>query len=789
MKRIFTLTIASALIGTFASQARQLTPEEAFRMASTSPTVPAKVRAQSSVVTPMPVYTATADNLNTLYVFNSADGYIVTSADDVAAPLLGYSDNGKLDPADMPADLRWWLDCYSAQIASAANAGATPYRVHSRVYRPSVAPITKTLWNQDAPYNDLCPELTVNGVTNRAVTGCVATAMAQVMKTHNWPASGVGSNSYTFSYQGTRYPQSFDFGATTFDWDNMLDSYTGQSTAAQQQAVATLMRACGMAVNMSYGWASTGGSGAVSYTAARGLVDYFNYDKGVRYLPRQYFTYEEWVETIYNEVSAGRPVLLGGQSAEGGHEFVCDGYGTDDYFHINWGWGGVSDGYFLLSALDPPSQGIGGGSNDGFNMSQDAIVGIQPPVEGSSVVPTIVLQGDFMVQQPVYNTGDFIPFGAQGSTFFYSLSIAPFDMALGVKLVDQQGNVSYVASGSQSTINPNTGTSMYYINSANFAPGTYTVTPACQSGDQWYDVLVSVDNVRELTMTVTDDEVVFAVPSDQEEGIEISDFEISTPIYIGSLCDFSINVEAEGDFYGTIIPALVSGGSAVATAEPKGLSFEPGDTVHVEWVTDFSGSNLTPGTYSLVFLNSRGQALSALYEVEVLARQTETPTMVVESVAFPGCQGEGTYTDPYIITDTDNMEAIVTLTGTKGYWADNVVGEVFNLSTGRSVNTFGSSFAGVTAGNSTEVTLTGKIDGLDNGTTYVFLPWGGTAGQLTNKFSYIKIDYPTGVESTVVTPTDTPAVYYNLQGVRVANPGRGLYIVRRGDTASTVLVK
>lgn len=187
------------------------------------------------------------------------------------------------------------------------------------------------------------------------MTGCVATAMAQVINYHKYPEKGIGSNSYTTTTSGLSV--SFNFGATTFDWDNMADIYSLSSTAEQKTAVATLMKACGVSVNMDYG---TGASGAMSAFVPAALVNYFGYDKATAYRERIWFSGQEWEDLVYNELATVGPVYYGGTTARNeGHAFVCDGYRADGFFHINWGWGGQSNGYFRLSALDPSSHGIG----------------------------------------------------------------------------------------------------------------------------------------------------------------------------------------------------------------------------------------------------------------------------------------------------------------------------------------------------------------------------------------------------------------------------------------------
>ena len=343
---------------------------------------------------------APAANAN-YYVFNlgEADGFVVVSGDDRTTPILGYSDTGSINFDDMPDGLRYLLEGYEQQMEVLASDAYAGDNGNETPRRTDIAPMIKTQWNQGKPYNDLCP--LING--ERTVTGCVATSMAQVMNYHQYPTASTtaipsysvttkdkNKASYTLNVAGLE--------ATTFSWNDMLDNYTPVNpttgkkevagTDAQKQAVAKLMQYCGSSIEMVYGLGSNGGSAAYQEVVPYALTTYFGYDGGMYHAYRRNYSYEAWVTMIYNELAASRPVILGGQSCGGGHSFVCDGYkyeNESDYFHINWGWGGTSDGFFLLSLLNPDEQGVGGSSTlDGFSFGQAAIVGIRPPVEGNA---------------------------------------------------------------------------------------------------------------------------------------------------------------------------------------------------------------------------------------------------------------------------------------------------------------------------------------------------------------------------------------------------------------------
>lgn len=325
------------------------------------------------------------------YVFNVSEsdggGFVVVSGDERTEPILGYADSGSLDEDNIPDALRYMLEGYATQMEwldSNPQTDVLASRQNRKMTaRSPIAPIIATRWNQGSPYNNLCPEMTYKNDNNeevlgRAVTGCVATSMAQVMYYYKWPKTAC-SPLPGYTGNGITLP---DLPAVTFAWSDMTPTYNSTSSDAAKTAVATLMQYCGTALRMSYG---VKGSSAYNVSITETLKKYFGYDGGMRSVFRSHYSYQDWIGLVYSELACNRPVILGGRSTGGGHSFVCDGYEAGDYFHINWGWGGTSDGYFRLSALNPYEQGIGGSSTlDGFSFSQEALVGIQPPVDGNA---------------------------------------------------------------------------------------------------------------------------------------------------------------------------------------------------------------------------------------------------------------------------------------------------------------------------------------------------------------------------------------------------------------------
>lgn len=367
-KNLTLLTIAALMAGS--GFAATITPEQALNRAIS--TVEGR-RIASAITQPVLAYTALdASGSPAVYVFNNANngGTLILSADDVALPVLGYTDEGSFDAHNIPPVVNYWFGEYARQISRAKSAGLSPDAGKNAKHGypaewKAIHPLMVTQWNQESPYNRLCP--TING--KRPPTGCVATAMAQVMYYWKYPEIGEGTGTAT---AGSK--QTMDLGERAFEWDKMLPRYTsGHYTDEQADAVAYLMKACGYGATMVYG---IGGSGAPGPQAGISMIQNFRYDPGMKRALRCTFRDSDWAALIYEQLLNVGPVIYDGESPEGGHCFVVDGYDGNGYFHLNWGWGGSSNGFYLLTALNPTSQGSGG-SFGGFNSNQGIMYDIK----------------------------------------------------------------------------------------------------------------------------------------------------------------------------------------------------------------------------------------------------------------------------------------------------------------------------------------------------------------------------------------------------------------------------
>ena len=329
-------------------------------------------------------------------------GYTIVSADDRLPEIVGYAKQGNYTEDTLPEAYVEFITAYQKFVeeVKAGNphalrtaAEAKALRESASYTQPTVAPLLGNIqWNQGDPYNRMCPEY--DGV-NKAVTGCVATAMAQVMGYWKYPSQlqadipGYTTGTYNINVPGISKDTD-----GTYDWDNILPQYnSGNFNDDQANAVAKLMHHCGVAVQMNYGPSSG------AFVNPERLSKYFGYDKDFMVkVRRESYSMQEWNTLIDNELIAKRPVLYSGQSSSSGHQFVCDGSDGKGLYHINWGWGGYQDGYFDITILNPAKGGIGSGNApDGYNQGSDMIIGIMPD-NGQEDIPLVTLK-------PIYATG------------------------------------------------------------------------------------------------------------------------------------------------------------------------------------------------------------------------------------------------------------------------------------------------------------------------------------------------------------------------------------------------
>lgn len=479
------LLLLAALVASTGAYSRTLTPEEALQRAYADNAgrnlAPAAMR---------PVLMKTVKSQNgtpAVYLFSTgSDNWMALGASDAAAPVLGYGVNAA-DDAQMPPQMEWWLNEYSSRIQWADSIAALQAdgaeRIHvskapKKAGLATIEPLLTTTWNQEHPYN--LYTLEVGG--KHAPTGCVSTAMAQVMKYHEYPEAGHGIGTATTT-TGMQNEISLNL---PLDWANMRDNYWEGDDIfdASIDAVATLMQVVGYASGTNYGY---GGSGASDMNAVRAMVDNFDYSPSTWIYYRDHYTLEDWERMLHEQLSEVGPVYYSGQARGGGHAFVCDGY-EGGYFHINWGWGGHYDGMFLIDAFEPEGQGTGG-YEGGYNSNQVAVFGMRRPAI-DDLQPAPQLSQAAIISSSVANGNPSL------SGLWYNQTYRAFTFTIGLQVTNAETNESDVYPFGKINIasNGGFGTLNTALTNYDIADGSYRISIVTCTEDhpEWMPVLAPV---------------------------------------------------------------------------------------------------------------------------------------------------------------------------------------------------------------------------------------------------------------------------------------------------------
>ena len=722
-------------------------------------------------------WTATSkkSGANNLYVFNNdGGGFVIVSGDDRAQQVLGYSDTGRIDYDRLPQEARNWLQSYSDQIdylrMAPATATTDPSNPH---YDKPVAPLTSAIqWNQDSPYNDQCPVLSIG---QRCPTGCVATAMAQVMYYYRYPAKGQGSFSYKPSILNGG-ELSANFGATTYEWDKMLPTYTNEASKESSNAVATLMLQCGVAVSMEY----SSSSGAASLPIPYALHHYFGYDRSVAYRQRANYTADEWQEVIVNEINHSRPVVATGVASSGGHCFLFDGYDTDGLIHVNWGWGGMSNGYFRTSALLPAVQGIGG-ADGGYNYNQQIITGIQPATTGLEDDVELVSTEGLVVGQTTIDNGATVGMTLAG--LIHNAGWQTADVEYGLLLKDAEGQeVKAIATGVTANIpvgyetsSPAWGT----ISLGHLADGTYRLYPVCRNkgGKAWMrvrDEYVGYPNW--LTVSVKDGKQTFSQPG--YFTLEATYADAPTEMYSGMVTRVKAHISntGEADYLGNVAVAVVSKttGRTVATGEAYKIDLAQGQGVDLDLLNTFK---LDAGDYSLTITDDDGRRIAPLQSITVKAATGVTPTF---EPAQPLAFDDAEHVDKADVKFTAHVRC------TKGYIGGYAYLFLLNESGAVQKGALAPQYIHIEEGQTADISFSGPFENgvpgtkyqacliLGDGAQYYFLNGSREASSCA-----FRLDNASGI-SQVETNANGKARLYNIDGTPANPSGHGLFILKQG---------
>ncbi|MCI5876774.1 MAG: C10 family peptidase [Prevotella sp.] len=580
------------------------------------------------------------------YVFpNGTDkGFTIVSGDDSMPDIVGYSASGTYDESMVPEAMTYFLKEYSNMVeAVKAGDGKAQRTLEERrgvTVAPAVSPLVNVHWGQGTPFNNLCPYYATG---KRSVTGCVATAMAQVMAYWKYPKE-LKADIPSYVTTTNNISVRGETGGQAYDWDNMRTEYKSAYTTAEADAVAKLMLHCGKAVEMDYG----ASSGAV--VTHKKLATYFGYDKDLMLtVSRSSFSLSEWITLIDNELKAGRPILYSGRSSDAGHLFVCDGSDGEGLYHINWGWNGNQDGYFDITILNPDKGGIGSGNaEDGYSKDCMMIIGMQPD-NGIVDEPLVNLP---LVQAYKYNRDGYkssftitqgVRQNASGSfqltigDAFFSNTDDTFSGKLAYGVSDGKGGYTPIAQiDSKVQLGGLFFTTKVYWSPA---PGTYTIYALyCASGENTWHKCAYANGLAPYKVTATDTQLSMTKsmlsatlkPVGELHAYDDGIFEVTLTNgdeddYVGEVAFWLSDTEDESAGEKTTTLDIVVGAHSTITRQITVSSFQfLGEGDAYVWLRDASGATISPMQKVTVGKAAKPVLVLASVETNVTPGEYET---------------------------------------------------------------------------------------------------------------------------------------------------------------------
>lgn len=800
------LTLAFSAIGLSCSLfAAPISPEQALQRAVASGPMKMKSASMSGLKLAKTLKNDRGEAGAYIFSNNSGKGFAILSADDIAVPMLGYSDSGTIDIDNLPPSLVWWLNEQAVRVSSAVDAGSSsPVRAYAPAGYAPIEVLMTTKWNQDSPYNLYTP--TVSGV--QSPTGCVATSFAQVMKYFNYPEVGQGSIRYSDGGKN----RSMNFERAKFDWAMMADEYpmTGYDEE-KAKAVAALMKACGFSVQMSYGAQS---SGAVSFRLADAAIKYFKYDQGTYYTQREYYSYDQWFKLIYDNIKNVGPVIYDGRSIDGGHSFVADGYDGNGYFHFNWGWGGMSDGFYVLDSLNPESQGIGGASG-GFNFSQGAVIGMKPSVNGSDpAISNICIYGNAEASL----SGQVLTFEAvnHSSAGWGNAYATSMNVSVGVIISDAiSREVVKVVPGSIGGVETVTLSPGNYFPTSRANPsvelpelpnGKYKVTLATKDNalenSQWLPMVCDWGNINYCILSVEDG--LMSVSNVSPDVLKFIDSSFVSPLFYGRNLKIVSRIKNSSDKQLSLcyIPVLYRDGAIQYLGDMTLVTVEANSEIEKPEIVHFlenEGATSTGlGTYQLRIMDaSTNKFIGEFGEYEMVIASNSLKVEADEFAIADASQqkitlGSKTFDDVYVVEDAYDFSAILKYSVISGYLDSElkIIGARYDSQSGKFINmdeTVFSEYPYAGQGQSRDISIPLNFIGEDLATVYR-LTAGYMDGNKTKSLSSIYITFDlSGVEDMFVDQVQEDVRYFNLQGVPVKYPKAGDVLLRQiGDKVKKI---
>lgn len=802
---------AGALTLAGAAQAAYISPDAALARIAADSNAPRRISAVSKGETPRLLQT-TVDNLGkpAVYLFGDQEGFMILAADSDAEALLGYSDQGTFDLANMPPAMQWWLDMYTAEISylrspEGMEARKAPRKVTTNY--EAIKPLCTTKWSQAEPYYNMTP--IYNG--KHCMTGCVATGMAQAIKYWNYPERGQGEITFNVSHIGDLY---MNFAEAEFDWEHMTNTYGSNSTQVEKDAVALLMKACGYASRM---WYNTNSSGTQSSYIADAIRRYFGYDDEISFQERNNYTPSEWTDLIYGNIKNVGPVIYSGYSNVGeGHCFVADGYDGKGLFHINWGWGGQSDGYFLLSALNPYSQGIGG-SPGGFSFSQNAVIDMHPPhvKTGKSDI-----WQDGTVKAEVSGDTYQLTFSKNPNLNYYNKTDETLDVTFALVITSNTDAAfaEQVKPQAPVTMEPNVKTNLskvtdkkfsFSLSDCNLADGEYRVELKFRTADSdpWHTI--DCQPGKYTYSTLTKNGTSYKAVNTVSKKVSINtEAEFTKPLYYDypTTVSFTITNTGNIDTSVGVAPCLLNSNNEIV-AKTAGLMYDldPGESVSKDWTFTFAFDSTPDKTKTrnlrLALYNPNTWAILWSDSEYTPIAPADPPAMKIGKFRIENAEREGT---TYFVTDYADLQFYTEAYCSEGenkyplhisIWYNDPTSNTQKNVVNTPVEDYATlevPFSNVAATTSVSMEGIGRPGGTYSAylSYNAFGQWNHVPSRATGKTLELKFKLdPAGIETVADEIEDAAPVYYNLQGMRVENPGKGLYIVVRNNKTTKEFIR
>ena len=552
-------------------------------------------------------YTKKSNETPTIYVVDKSNGgYMFLSANDnLPNGLIGYTDDGTFNADSIPEGLQYLLETFNETIYYANNSEIKDENEYSTSQiKPAIAPIIVACWSQGNPWNAYCPEY--DG--KKSVVGCVGVAIGQILHYYRHPYCGKG----TISYKSAKINQTitYNFEENPIQWDKINSNMANPTGSEMWDAVEILLYQAAVACKTNF---SPSGSSSTATAAQSAFVNIFDYSNKCQRINRSWYTDKEWEEIIYNELYNGRPVFYSGQSASaGGHAFICDGY-SNGYFHINWGWWGGSNGYFLLPELDPNHQGVG------YSKSETAIIGLEPKNGAEDVyVPLIVTTGDMVVLPETKYRLDNETVAIRSSTGMFNQSIYNVEGYFGIKMcnINDTDDITYIKAITPKTLLNGGVLISYYITPTDFPnEGQWLTTPSFYQlrDSTWYDVVVSKNKEWAYITEIKDDSIYFyeqskAIENDIVNVANVTDIAVPFSSTYGQSMEINITVSNTTNYKTTKIytPVLLKDDDIVTKGTPQQIEIEPNSSTNVTWQSYWE-VEMENGNYQVALIDKNGR--------------------------------------------------------------------------------------------------------------------------------------------------------------------------------------